>query len=31
MWITLCAVPLIFFLRSPSRQPSAVDVHEAME
>ena len=31
MWITLCAVPLIFFLRSPRKQPSAVDVHAAME
>jgi DHA2 family multidrug resistance protein len=31
MWITLCAVPLIFFLRSPRKQPSVVDVHAAME
>ena len=31
MWITLCAVPLIFFLRSPRKQPSPVDVHTAME
>ncbi|HUX89831.1 MAG TPA: DHA2 family efflux MFS transporter permease subunit [Gallionellaceae bacterium] len=31
MWITLCAVPLIFLLRSPAKQPRAVDVHSAME
>jgi DHA2 family multidrug resistance protein len=31
MWITLCAVPLIFMLRSPAKRPSPVDVHEAME
>lgn len=31
MWVTLCAVPLILMLRKPLKQPSAVDVHAAME
>lgn len=31
MWVTLCAVPLILLLRKPAKQPSAVDVHAAME
>jgi DHA2 family multidrug resistance protein len=31
MWVTLCAVPLILLLRSPRKQPTPVDVHEAME
>ncbi|MDD2701599.1 MAG: MDR family MFS transporter [Sideroxydans sp.] len=31
MWVTVCAVPLIFLLRSPPKQPTPVDIHEAME
>ena len=31
MWVTLCAVPMIFMLRSPSRKISSVAVHAAME
>ena len=31
MWITLCAVPLILLLRSPRKQPTPADIHEAME
>ncbi len=31
MWVTLCAVPLVFLLRSPRKQPAPVEVHEAME
>ena len=31
LWVTLCAVPLIFLLRKPEKAPSPVDVHEAME
>ncbi len=31
LWVTLCAVPLIFLLRKPEKAPSPVEVHEAME
>ncbi len=31
MWVTLCAVPLILLLRHPRKQPTPVDIHEAME
>ncbi len=31
MWVTACAVPLILLLRSPRKQPTPVDIHEAME